>query len=106
VRLTRRCAIPAALAALALAVPAGTAVADHQPNHQDNRSCPNNVDWVMWPAALAPRDKDNNEDGAVCKRTDKILDDNPTKDNNNPPDDDMFVDNEFLGIVEEILPLP
>ncbi len=97
-RLTLRFALPAALASAALAIPAGSALADPP---EDHRSCPNNTDWIMWPAALSPQDKDKNEDGLVCKKTDKILEDNPVKDNNNPDD---FVDNEFLGIIDEILP--
>ncbi|MDQ3935231.1 MAG: hypothetical protein M3340_11455 [Actinomycetota bacterium] len=105
-RLNPRFALPAALVSVALAVPAGTAVADHQPNHQANRSCPNNTDWTTYPAALAPQDKDKNRDGLVCKKIASLLEDNPTKDNNNP---DNFVDNEFpdiTDVVEEILPLP
>lgn len=105
-RLNPRFALPAAVVAAAIAVPAGTAVADHQPNHQDNRSCPNNTDWVFWPAVLSPQDKDKNDDGMVCKKSDRLFEDNPVKDNNNPDD---FVDNEFPDItetVEEILPLP
>ena len=100
-RLDPRFALPAALASLALAVPAGAALAAPP---EENRSCPNNTDWVLYPAALSPQDKDKNQDGFVCKKTSAILADNPTKDNNNPDD---FLDNEFpdlTEVVEDILP--
>jgi hypothetical protein len=89
VRLDPRFALPAVLASVALAVPVGTAMADNE----ENVFCPNATDWTPWPAELAPQDKDGNGDGVVCKKITHVDEDNPTKDNNNPPDE--FVDNTF-----------
>ena len=86
-KLDLRFALPAALASVALAVPASTAVADPPP---DNVYCPNTTQWVLVPTAIAPDpSKDNNGDGLVCQKVDP---DNPSKDNNNPED---WIDNNF-----------
>ncbi|MDQ3935232.1 MAG: hypothetical protein M3340_11460 [Actinomycetota bacterium] len=90
-KLDLRFVLPAALASVALALPAGTAVGDPP---EDHNACPNTTDWLLVPAALAPRDKDTNEDGFVCQKIDP---DEPVKDNNNPPDDDDFIDNIYPG---------
>jgi hypothetical protein len=83
-RLDLRIAIPAALAAGALALPAGS-LADPLPDHI---FCPNSTDpnsmWVPTSTIIAPAgaSKDNNGDTVVCMKVDNS---NPTKDNNNPP---------------------
>ncbi len=87
-RIDPRFAVPAALATLALAVPAGTAVADPP---EENMFCPNATDWLLVPTEISPDPtKDRNEDGLVCQ---KINPEQADKDNNNPPDE--FVDNSF-----------
>jgi hypothetical protein len=78
----------AALASLALAISGGVALADPP---EDHRFCPNNRDWVIFPSTLS-LEKDKNGDGFVCTK----LDGEPSKDNNNPPnEEDDVLDNEF-----------
>ena len=82
----------AALAALVIgisgAISGGVAAGDPPPDH---RFCPNNRDWVIFPSTLS-LEKDKNDDGFVCTK----LDGEPSKDNNNPPnEEDDVVDNEF-----------
>lgn len=81
-------AVVAALAiALTGAVSGGVAAGESPPDH---RYCPNNRDWLLVPNIFG--DKDKNDDGMICTK----LDGEPSKDNNNPPDEeDDVLDNEF-----------
>jgi hypothetical protein len=85
-RLDLRIAIPAALAAGALALPAGS-LADPPPDHI---FCPNSTDpnsmWVPTSTVIAPAgsSKDNNGDTIVCQKVNNGGN-TSIKDNNNPP---------------------
>jgi hypothetical protein len=85
-RLDLRIAIPAALAAGALALPAASA-ADPPPDHV---FCPNSGDpnsmWVPTSTIIAPAgsSKDNNGDTIVCQKVNNGGN-TSIKDNNNPP---------------------
>jgi hypothetical protein len=72
----RLLAVPGVAAAALLAATPGFA------DNTENRSCPNNTDWMLVPAIVDPQ-KDNNEDGVICQ---KFTEGNGSKDNNNPPE--------------------
>jgi hypothetical protein len=81
--------IPAALVAMAIAIPGGSATADPPPDHV---FCPNATNWLLVPAFFQPN-KNNNDDAFVCMKIDGSQ---PVKDNNNPsPNPDDYDDNVF-----------
>lgn len=77
-----RLALPAFTAAALLIATPGLA------DNADNRSCPNETDWIFVASAFDPK-KDKNGDFVICQ---KLGEEQADKDNNNPPE---FTDNAF-----------